>query len=178
MVFLCPELFAKGREPTAWVPLVNKGALVNLPSWLYHKDEWTKKHPIFEGLPAGDLMDYTFYREIIPDAAWVGQDAPAEVVAGAINTSIGYSAGLLTSVHPLGAGRFVLNTLHIRVADQIDPNGNGKRLSWNEFQYIRRESTIWLPATTSDVCFPFGRWGNVRGYAFPQYGGRRRFPWE
>jgi len=113
-VFLCPEVFAKGDQRAAWVPLADKGDLAALPSWLYHKDEWAKRHPIFDGLPAGDLMDYTFYREIIPDAAWVAQQAPAEVVAGAINTSIDYSAGLLVSVHSLGAGRFVLNTLHIR----------------------------------------------------------------
>ena len=61
-------------------------------------------HPIFDGLPAGGLMDYTFYREIIPDAAWVGQDVPAEVVAGATNTSQDYSAGLTVSVHSLGRG--------------------------------------------------------------------------
>ena len=36
------------------------------------------------------------------------------MVAGAVNTSIDYSAGLFTSVHSLGAGRFVLNTLHVR----------------------------------------------------------------
>ena len=113
-VFLCPEVFADGGQPTALVPLAEKGALTALPSWLYHKDEWAKRHPIFDGLPAGDLMDYTFYREIIPDAAWVDQEAPAEVVAGAINTSIDYSAGLFVSVHALGAGRFVLNTLNIR----------------------------------------------------------------
>ena len=39
-------------------------------------------------------MDYTFYREIIPDAAWVGQDPPAEAVAGAIKASQDYSSGL------------------------------------------------------------------------------------
>ncbi|MFH1922825.1 MAG: glycoside hydrolase family 2 TIM barrel-domain containing protein, partial [Planctomycetota bacterium] len=113
-VFLCPEIFAKGDQPTAWVPLADKGALAGLPSWLYHKDEWAKRHPIFDGLPAGDLMDYTFYREIIPDMAWTGLEAPAEVVAGAINTSIDYSAGLFVSVQSLGAGRFVLTTLQIR----------------------------------------------------------------
>ena len=99
----------QGDQPTAWVPLAKKGGLTALPSWLYHKDEWAKTHPIFDGLPAGGLMDYTFYREIIPDVAWTGQDAPAEVVAGATNTSKDYSAGLTVSVNSLGAGRFILN---------------------------------------------------------------------
>jgi hypothetical protein len=125
VVFLSPSVFAKGDQPTALVPLAKKGALTWLPSWLYHKDEWTKKHPIFEGLPSGGLMDYLFYREMIRDSAWVGQDVPAEVVAGAINTANNYSAGLTVSVNNLGAGRFILNALLIRenlnhpVADRL-----------------------------------------------------------
>jgi hypothetical protein len=118
------------------VPLARKGSVVGLPSWLYHKDEWTKNHPVFEGLPAGGLMDYTFYREIIPDAAWVGQDPPAEVVAGAINTSIDYSAGLLVSVHSLGAGRFILNTLHVR--ENLGQNPAADRLLMNMLRYAAR----------------------------------------
>ena len=59
-------------------------------------------------------MDYGFYREIIPDDAWVGLDTPAEAVAGATNTSLDYGAGLTVSVHSLGAGRFILNTLRVR----------------------------------------------------------------
>jgi len=34
-------------------------------------------------------MDHTFYRDIIPDPVWAGQDAPAEAVAGAINAGQG-----------------------------------------------------------------------------------------
>jgi hypothetical protein len=121
--------------------------VAGLPSWLYHKDEWAKNHPIFEGLPAGDLMDYTFYREIIPDAAWTGQDPPAEVVAGAINTSIDYSAGLLVSVHSLGAGRFILNTLHIR--ENLGQNPAADRLLVNMLRYAARDiakPSVDLPA--------------------------------
>jgi hypothetical protein len=137
VVFLSPEVFANGNQPAAWVPLAKKGSVTALPSWLYHKDEWAKNHPIFDGLPAGGLMDYTFYREIIPDAAWVGQDPPAEVVAGAINTSIDYSAGLLVSVHALGAGRFVLNTLHIR--ENLGQNPVADRLLVNLLRYAARD---------------------------------------
>ena len=137
VVFLSPAVFANGNQPAAWVPLAKKGSVAALPSWLYHKDEWTKDHPIFDGLPAGGLMDYTFYREIIPDAAWVGQDPPAEVVAGAINTSIDYSAGLLVSVHALGAGRFVLNTLHIR--ENLGQNPVADRLLVNLLRYAARD---------------------------------------
>ena len=114
VIFLSPAVFAKDQQATAWVPLANKGRLDALPAWLYHKDDWCKQHPIFDGLPAGGLMDYTFYREIISDRAWTGLDAPAAAVAGGINAAVAYSSGLTLSVHELGAGRFVLNTLHIR----------------------------------------------------------------
>lgn len=113
-IFLSPEIFASGGDSARWVPLKKRGALAGLPSWLYHKDEWAKRHPIFDGLPSGDLLDTTFYRELIPDAAWVGQEAPLEAVAGANNAAQGYSAGLLVAVHALGEGRFVLNALRIR----------------------------------------------------------------
>ena len=137
VVFLSPAVFAHGNQPAAWVPLAGKGSLAGLPSWLYHKDEWAKNHPIFEGLPAGDLMDYTFYRDIIPDTAWVGQDLPAEVVAGAINTSIDYSAGLMVCVHSLGAGRFILNTLQIR--ENLGQNPVADRLLLNMLRYAARD---------------------------------------
>lgn len=47
----------------------------------------SKRHPIFEGLPAGGLMDDTVYREIIPDAAFVGLEPPHQTVAAGINAS-------------------------------------------------------------------------------------------
>jgi len=114
VIFLSPDIFKKGDNPTGWVPLENKGSLAVIRSWVYLKDEWAKNHPIFDGLPSGELMDYTFYREIIPDIIWSGQDSPAEAVAGTIKASQDYSSGLLVSMHKLGAGRFILNTLRIR----------------------------------------------------------------
>ncbi len=54
-VFLLPEVFHKGDDRTHWLPLVNKGAQVELPVSLYHKDDWAKNHPILEGLPRGTI---------------------------------------------------------------------------------------------------------------------------
>ncbi|MHB8522845.1 MAG: glycoside hydrolase family 2 protein [Limisphaerales bacterium] len=116
-IFLSPEVFKKGDDKAGnvgWLPLAKKGSLASIVGWLYQKDEWAKEHPIFGGLPAGGLMDYTFYREIIPDAVWMGQEPPREAVAGAIKASQDYSSGLLVTVNDLGAGRFILNTLRIR----------------------------------------------------------------
>ena len=64
-IFLSPEVFKKGDNKVGWLPLTNKGSLTGVRGWLYLKDEWAKRHPIFDGLPAGGLMDYTFYREQI-----------------------------------------------------------------------------------------------------------------
>ncbi len=137
VVFLCPTIFTKGDNPLGWVPLANKGALTGLPSWLYHKDEWAKRHPIFDGLPSGGLMDYTFYRELIRDIAFTGQDVPAEIAAGATNTSIDYSAGLMVSVHALGAGKFTLNTLSIRENLALNPWAD--RLLLNMLRHAARD---------------------------------------
>ena len=147
-IFLSSSVFAKDDQPFGWLPLVNKGSAKKLPSSLYHKDEWTKHHPVFDGLPSGGLMDYTFYREIIPDHAWVGQDVPAEVVAGAINTSLGYSAGLLTAVHNLGAGRFILNTLLVR--ENLGPNPVAERLLRNMLRYAARDAAQPLAPVPAD----------------------------
>ncbi len=146
VIFLAPEVFANGDQSAAWVPLANKGALARLNCWLYHKDEWAKPHPIFAGLPTG-LLDYTLYRQLIPDMAWVGQDAPAEAVCGANDGSLNYASGLLLSVHELGAGRFVLNTLRIREHLGTDPVAD--RLLVNLLRYAARgqeEPVAELPA--------------------------------
>ncbi len=114
VVFLSPGVFKNGDNTTAFAPLPDKGAIRGLSHWLYHVDEWAKKHPIFAGMQSGALMDYTYYREIIPDLAWTGGSVPAEAVAGMNDVSWFYDAGLTVAVHKLGAGQFVLNTLLIR----------------------------------------------------------------
>lgn len=138
VVFLCPEVFRRGDNSVGWLPLNPKGTLAVMRSWVYLKDEWAKRHPIFEGLPAGGLMDLTFYRELIPDLVWAGQQPPAEVVAGAINTSQAYSSGLLVAVYKLGAGRFVLNTLAIR--EQLGRHPAAERILRNMLRYAAQET--------------------------------------
>ncbi len=120
-VFLAPEVFREGDRPTAWVPLAGKGTLAGLRSWLYHKDEWAKRHPAFDGLPCGGMLDYALYRELLPDLAFCGQEAPEEAIAGGNDCSCDYAAGLFLAVYGFGAGRFVLNTLRIRERLGTDP---------------------------------------------------------
>ena len=84
-------------------------------------------------------MDYTFYREIIPDVVWSGQDPPAEAVAGAIKASQDYSSGLMVAVYELGAGRFVLNTLRIR--ENLGRHPAAERLLRNMLRYAAETAT-------------------------------------
>lgn len=120
-VFLSPDVFAEGEDRARWLPLANKGDIVGLTVMLYHKDDWAKNHPIFDGLPAGRVLEHTFYRELLSGTAFSGQDVPSEVVAGAINTCLGYSSGLTVAVYDLGAGGFTLNSLRIRDNLGTDP---------------------------------------------------------
>jgi hypothetical protein len=138
-IFLAPEVFAKGEQTTAWLPLAHKGTLTDMGVWggLYLKDEWAKRHPIFAGLPCGGLMDYGYYRELLPLLVWQGQQPPAEAVAGAIKASQDYSSGLLVAVYDLGAGRFVLNTLRIR--ENLGSHPAAERLLRNMLRYAARD---------------------------------------
>jgi hypothetical protein len=135
-IFLAPEVLKRGGAKIGWLPLANKGSLTEIHGWLYLKDEWAKDHPIFDGLPSGGLMDYTFYRELIPDTLWMNQDPPAEAVAGAIKASQDYSSGLLVSVYAFGAGRFILNTLRIR--DSLGSHPAAERLLRNLLRFAAR----------------------------------------
>jgi hypothetical protein len=81
-------------------------------------------------------MDYTVYREIIPDAAWVGLEPPAEAVAAANNAAQGYSSGLLVAVYRLGAGEFTLTTLRVR--ENLGPNPVAERLLRNMLRHAAR----------------------------------------
>ena len=87
--FLDPEVFASGSDPTAHLPLAKRGTAANPfdTSCYYAKDEWAKAHPIFSGLPSGGILDFGYYRELLADRLWQGQDTPDETVAGAIATS-------------------------------------------------------------------------------------------
>ena len=136
-IFLSPEVFRGGRNKVKYLPLEKKGSVSDLYSWLYLKDEWAKQHPIFDGLPAGGLMDHQFYREIIPATTWIGQDSPKEAVAGAIKSSLDYASGLMVSVNSFGAGNFILNTLQIR--ENLGTHPAAERLLRNLLRFAAQD---------------------------------------
>ena len=138
VIFLSPAVFRSGNDPLHWLPLKTKGDLKSIYGWLYLKDEWAKQHPIFDGLPSARLLDYTVYREIIPDLVFSGQDAPDAAIAGAIKASQDYDSGLMLAIYRLGAGRFVVNTLRIRENLGIHPVAD--RLLRNLLRYAEHET--------------------------------------
>lgn len=137
VVFLAPKVFRRGENPTGWLPLKNKGSVSWRRGWLYHKDEWAKTHPAFDGLPCGGMMDYAFYREIIGDGVFANLDPPTEAIAGANDVSFDYSSGLMLAEYRLGAGRFLVNTLLIR--DQLAKNPVAERLLRNLLRHAARD---------------------------------------
>lgn len=143
-IFLTLDVFKRADHPLGWLPLANKGTLGMASEYtfpqVYPKDEWVKRHPLFEGLPCGGLMDSTFYREIIPDLRYWGQASPEEPVAGAFRTSCpGHHSELMLSVYGLGSGRFILNSLRVRQALGQDPAA--ERLLRNMLRYAARDVT-------------------------------------
>ena len=138
VIFLCPEVFREGDDKTAHVPLETKGQLRNADFWLYHKDDWTKNHPYFDGLPRGGIMEHAFYRNLLTKQIWSGQSDPEEIAAGAINTSLRYDSGLSTAVYRYGKGRFVLNTLRIR--DNLGNDPIAERILRNMINHEARVS--------------------------------------
>lgn len=139
VVFLNFDVFKKDNNATHWLPLAKKGARCGFNMWLYHKDDWAKRHPIFDGLPSGTILDATFYRNIPSNSGFSGQDVPAEVVAGGIHTACGYASGLTMGVYNLGAGQFTLNTLRIR--ENIGSDPVAERLLRNMLRHAARNVT-------------------------------------
>jgi hypothetical protein len=161
-VFLTLDVFRRDAQPLGWLPLARKGEIGMVSEYtfpqVYPKDEWAKKHPLFDGLPCGGLMDYTFYRDIIPDNRYWGQEIPPEPVAGAFRTSApAYQSELTLSVYDLGAGRFILNSLRVRAELGRDPTA--ERLLRNMLRYAAKDvgkPTVKMDPSTEEVIRSFG----------------------
>ena len=78
---------------------------------------------LFEGLPAGGILDYTIYRSIIPQGgiSLAGTQAPDDLIVAGIRAQFGYASGLLMAGYKLGAGGFFINTLRLRENLGTDP---------------------------------------------------------
>ena len=134
-------MFALGDRPTALVPCVNKGTIgaIDFCGGYYRGDTFALRHPVFDGLPSGGILDYTVYRNIIPQGgwAWSGMDTPEDLLCGGIRAQFGYQSGILLATYRLGAGRFLLNTLRIRENLGTDPVA--ERLLRNLLNFAARD---------------------------------------
>jgi hypothetical protein len=132
-------LSAPDNRNLYWLPLTHKGEWGTLDFWagagLYHRDDWARRHPIFDGLPCGGLMDWTFYRNILPlwGKTLVKINEPDQAICGGINTCYGYSSGVYVGEWHLGAGRFIANVLNIR--DNLGKDPVAERLLRNMLNY-------------------------------------------
>jgi len=114
VVFLTEKVFRKSDDLTGYLPLERRGHIGNPQEWLYHVDQWARHHAVFKGLQAGGLMDYSYYREILPTSFFIDMQTPDDAIAGGINASLKYESGLMTAIYTRGRGRFLINTLLIR----------------------------------------------------------------
>ena len=114
VIFLSEQIFRKGDDPTGYLPLQERGTIGAPNAWLYHIDQWAKRHSAFAGLQAGGLMDYVYYREILPTFFFVNTQTPDEAIAGGNSASLRYESGLMLAIYKRGQGQFLINTLLIR----------------------------------------------------------------
>jgi len=125
VVFLSPAVFARTDQPMAFLPLATKGALTSIDACAgyYRGDTFALPHPVFTGLPAHGILDYTLYRNIIPQGGYGLADAPVpdDLIAAAIRAQCGYASVIHTASYKFGAGKFVFNTLKIRENLGTDP---------------------------------------------------------
>jgi hypothetical protein len=176
VVFLDPGMFGDGQNAVRWVPLAKKGFLgpIDWVGGYYRAEVWAKAHPVFDGLPAGGLLDPLFYREILPPRVFlrchtVGRgfveeevttelDAPEEAICGANRLSANYASGLHVAVYRFGEGRFLLNTLSIR--ENLGRVPAAERLLRNMLRHMGRETD--RPPT--DLPADFGSTLKAMGY--------------
>ena len=141
-ILLEADAMGHAADPLYWLPLERKGTCRVITDWLYHKECVAKRHPLFEGLQAGGVMDWDYYDQVIGHSIFEGQGAPADVTAAAFaagyNTPGGYVSGTMLATHALGRGRVILNTFNI--LSQVDRNPAADRLLLNLLQRARSQA--------------------------------------
>lgn len=147
-VFVDVSVFTQGKARFGW-PMAPQPAVGRSEGHpLFRADHWAKKHALFEGLPAGGMIDGNpLYAHLITKTTFrtreVRRPTPAaggvvDVVAGSICTSQGgYNSGIQMAVCELGAGRFILHTMNI--SPNLGTHPAADRLLRNMINYAARE---------------------------------------
>ncbi len=136
---ICASRFAleKGDEMCYYLPVNEKPDRYphhkGFTDWLYHKEYIAHRHPYFENLPCGKIMDWEYYMYLISGACYFDGQTPDETVVacvgpGNINPN-GYEGGFNIGSFNVGKGKFIVNSLNI--LENIDLNPAADRLLCN-----------------------------------------------
>jgi hypothetical protein len=133
VVFLSARPFLNPQQGAAGTPLGSEVSAIEAQNWLYHKDFVAKRHPAFEGLQAGGLLDFSYYDQVITPVVFACRRLPDDIAAAAFAVGYpcpgGYQGGIVVGAYRWGRGRVVLNSL--RVMENLDSNPAADRLMMN-----------------------------------------------
>jgi hypothetical protein len=124
VVFLSPAVFVRDAQPLGFLPLVQKGAGTSTDFGGYYRgDTFAPQHPLFAGLPAGGILDYTLYRNILSQGGVgiTGGPVPDDLIVAGIRAQFGYASVIQTAGYSFGSGRFIFNTLRLAETLGTDP---------------------------------------------------------
>ncbi|GGD49261.1 glycoside hydrolase family 2 protein [Paenibacillus nasutitermitis] len=137
VVFLTPDPFQVGGDPTGRLPLPRKGTCYHLRDWLYHKECVAVPHPMFEGLPTRGILDWRYFGTVTPSHLYEGQELSTDIAAAGFATGYpcqgGYKSGTVLSSHRLDAGMLILNTF--KIIGNVGKNPAADRLLLNMIRY-------------------------------------------
>jgi len=163
VIFLSPSVFDSGNKPEVpgagkiepapgtaarvdkrlgLLPLATKGSIadIDVVAGYFRSDTFAPQHPVFHGLPAGGVLDYTIYRNIIPQGGlgFAGLPTPDDLIVACIRAQYGYASIIQTAAYNFGAGHFILNSLRIRENLGTDPAA--ERLLRNLLNYAAKDA--------------------------------------
>jgi len=140
-VVLSSDALGTAKDSLCFLPLEQKGALVDsAPRWC-GRDDVVVPHPIFAGLPARTVMDFTTYRQVIPFASFIRFSQAAEVIVPCFTvgdtdgkrSTAGYFSGANLLIHTVGKGKLVLTTL--RLVENLGKDPAADRITVNMVLY-------------------------------------------
>ena len=137
IVFLKPSAFSEGSDSGRWLPLAEKGQCRQSRNWVYHREDIAKGHAVFEGLPAGGIIDWYYYLQLTPPVAFRRTVRARRHRCGCFRSRRRRRKRLLLGIDhrklPVRAGPFVLNTF--RVLENLDQVPAASRLLLNIMAY-------------------------------------------
>ena len=117
-IFLAPSVLFDGQKGRLdRLPIEPKLRLSDTAPRYWGRDDVVMPHPYFDGLPAAQLMDLLYYRDLIATHSLMGFPEGARNIVPAFAVGRpggkGYSVGSNLLTVPLGRGTVVLSTLRL-----------------------------------------------------------------